>query len=75
MVYINIVQDGVYVTLNCNKGSQNGEYFKLIIDSRTKEVIERPISADMDASIAYAHIYAMMRDGIELPKHTVAAWG
>ena len=75
MVYINIIQDGDYIILNCNKGSANGESFKLVIDSVTKKVIERPLDADIDASIAYAHIYAMMRNGEKLPSQTIAAWG
>lgn len=75
MVYIDIIQEGFYITLNCHKGSEQGEFFQLVIDSRTKEVIKRPEKSDIDASTAYSHVYSMLKNGIELPAHTVAAWG
>lgn len=75
MVYIDIIQDGLFITLNCHKGTENGEFFQLVIDARTKNVIKKPAEPDIDASIAYSHIYAMMRNGVQLPSHTVASWG
>lgn len=27
MVYIDIIQDGLFITLNCHKGSEKGEFF------------------------------------------------
>lgn len=75
MVYIDIFQDDLFITLNCYKGSKNGEFFQLVIDARTKKVIRKPTEPDIDASTAYSHIYAMLRDGEKLPSHTVASWG
>lgn len=75
MVYISIIEDGRLIILNCNKGSKDGEYFQLIIDSKTKEVVNRPDNPDIDVSAAYSHIYMMLKSGEPLPKETVAAWG
>lgn len=75
MVYIDIVQNGSFIILNCHRGSEDGEYFQLVIDAQTREVIKRPVESDIDASAAYSHIYAMLCSGEELPLHTVAAWG
>lgn len=75
MVYIDIIQDDLFITLNCHKGTENGEFFQLVIDARTKNVIKKPSEPDIDASIAYSHVYAMMRNGVQLPSHTVASWG
>ena len=75
MVFIDIIQDELFVTLNCHKGSEQGEFFQLVIDIRTKKVVKKPAEYDIDASTAYSHIYAMMRDGVQLPSHTVASWG
>lgn len=75
MVYIDIVQDGAFIILNCHKGSENGAFFQLVIDADTQQIVKKPAEPDIDASIAYSHIYAMLREGMELPAHTVAAWG
>ena len=75
MIYIDVLQDGLLITLNCHKGSKDGEFFQLIIDSRTKRVIKRPPNPDIDASTAYSHIYSMLREGKQLPTQTVASWG
>jgi hypothetical protein len=75
MVYIDIIQDGLFVTLNCHKGSKDGEFFQLVIDTKTKEVVKRPNEPDIDASTAYSHVYAMLTNGVKLPSHTVACWG
>ena len=75
MVYIDIVQDGLLITLNCHKGSEKGEFFQLVIDANTKKVLKKPSEPDIDASAAYSHIYSMLRDGKPLPAHTVASWG
>ena len=73
MVFIDIVQDELFITLNCHKGSEQGEFFQLIIDARTKKVMKKPKEPDIDASIAYSHIYTMMKNGKPLPAHTVAS--
>lgn len=75
MVFINIIQDGTFITLNCHKGTEDGEFFQLIIDSKTKELIKKPDTPDIDASTAYSHVYMMLRSGEPLPNKTVAAWG
>lgn len=75
MVYIDIIQDGFLIILNCHKGTEDGEYFQLIIDSRSKKVIKKPENPDIDASIAYSHVYTLLKSGTPLPKKTVAAWG
>lgn len=75
MVYISIIEDGLFITLNCHKGTKDGEFFQLIIDPKSKKVIKRPSKPDMDASIAYSHVYMLLKSGEPLPKETVAAWG
>lgn len=75
MIFIDILQDELFITLNCHKGSEQGEFFRLIIDAKTRKVIERPNKPDIDASTAYSHIYSIMKNGKPLPAHTVAAWG
>lgn len=75
MVYIDIIQDEGLITLNCHKGSEQGDFFQLVVDSNTKRVVEKPSEPDIDASTAYSHIYAMLTNGEPLPNHTVASWG
>ena len=75
MVYIDILQNDLFIILNCHKGSENGEFFQIIIDSQTKQVIKKPSNPDIDVSTAYSHVYALLRDGKQLPIKTVAAWG
>lgn len=75
MVFIDIIQNGTLITLNCHKGSENGEFFQLVIDVQTRNIIQKPDKPDIDASAAYSHVYAMMKKEIPLPTHTVAAWG
>lgn len=75
MVYIEIFQNGSLITLNCHKSDENGEFFQLVIDAITKEVIKRPSEPDIDASIAYSHVYGLLKSGEPLPERTVAAWG
>lgn len=41
MVYIDIVQDGLLITLNCHKGSEKGEFFQLVIDANTKKGVKK----------------------------------
>ncbi len=75
MVYISVVEEGNRIILDCNKGTKEGEYFRLVIDSITKAVIEKPLNPDIDATAAYSHIYMLLESGEPLPKETVAAWG
>lgn len=37
MVYITIVDNGSTITLNCHKGTKDGEFFQLVIDPITKK--------------------------------------
>lgn len=75
MVYISVVQDEYYIILNCHKGSEEGEYFRLVIDPVTKRVIEKPDEPDINVSAAYSHIYMLLSSGEPLPNKTIAAWG
>ena len=75
MVYIDIIQDGTLIILNCHRGCEDGEFFQLVIDAETKQLVKRPAEPDMDASIAYAHVYGLLKSGELLPEKTVAAWG
>jgi hypothetical protein len=75
MVFIDIKQDGYLITLSCHKGSEDGEFFQLVIDARTREVIKRPEKSDIDASAAYSCVWSMLENGEELPAHAVAEWG
>lgn len=75
MVYIDIIHDGFFITLNCHKGTVDGEFFQLVIDPLSKKVIKGPKNPDIDVSAAYSHIYTMLRSGEPLPDKTVAAWG
>ena len=75
MIYISIIQDGLFITLNCHKGTKDGEFFQLIIDPRTKKVLKKPSEPDIDVSTAYSHVYGLLKSGEPLPSETVAAWG
>lgn len=75
MVYIEIIHNDTLITLNCHKGDENGAFFQLVIDATTKEVVKRPAEPDIDASIAYSHVYGLLESGEPLPEKTVAAWG
>ena len=74
MVYINIEQNNL-ITLHCHKHSPDGEYFKLVLDPSTKELVERPTNPDIDASCAYSRIFGMLLRGESLPQNTSAEWG
>ena len=54
---------------------EDGEFFQLVIDAETKQLVRRPAEPDMDASIAYGHVYGLLKSGEPLPEKTVAAWG
>ncbi len=75
MVYIDVVQDGLFITLNCHKKTEDGEFFQLVIDAKSMKVLKKPENPDIDASTAYSHIYTLVRNGKQLPSHTVACWG
>lgn len=75
MVYITVIDEGNLVTLNCHKNSRDGEFFQLVIDANTREVVKKPAEPDIDVSAAYSHIYTLLKSGDPLPKETVAAWG
>lgn len=75
MVYIDVIQDGTVITLNCHKRTEDGEFFQLVIDALSRKVLQKPENPDIDVSAAYSHIYMMLRSGEPLPDKTVAAWG
>jgi hypothetical protein len=75
MVHINITEEDSVVILDCYKGINYEEYFRLVVDKNTRKVIEKPENSDIDVSAAYSHVYMMLKNGIPLPESTVAAWG
>jgi hypothetical protein len=75
MVFINIKQKKNIIILDCHKSHEDGEYFRIVLDARTREVIERPEHADIDASAAYSCVYGLLEAGVPLPERTVAEWG
>lgn len=75
MVFIELSRQGDLIIADCHKGTKNGEYFQLIIDSVSKECISSPEEKDIDVSIAYSRIYHLLKEGKPLPKETSAEWG
>ena len=75
MVFITILVEGNIITLNCHKGSKDGEFFQLVVDASTMDIIKKPSKSDIDASVTYSHICGLIESGAPLPKETVAAWG
>lgn len=75
MVYIDIERNDSNITLYCHKGSEQGETFKIVMDAATGEVLEKPDYPDIDASVAYGHVYSMLRHNKPLPTKTIAEWG
>ena len=60
MIYISIDNDDQFITLNCHKGSKDGEFFQLVIDANTMKVVKRPPNPDIDATTAYSHVYILL---------------
>ena len=75
MVFINVVKEDPMIVLDCHKQTEDGEYFRLVIDPKTKEVIEKPDDYDIDATTAYSRIFGYLMKNKPLPKRTVAEWG
>jgi hypothetical protein len=75
MVFITILEEGNIITLNCHKGSKDGEFFQLVVDASTMDIIKKPSKPDIDASVTYSHICDLIESGAPLPKESVAAWG
>lgn len=42
MVFITLTQQDGLIIADCHKGTKNGEYFQLVIDSVSKECISSP---------------------------------
>ncbi|MBR1634978.1 MAG: hypothetical protein IJ682_07965 [Lachnospiraceae bacterium] len=40
MIYIDVVTESPVIVLDCHKHTEDGEYFRLVIDPETEEVIE-----------------------------------
>lgn len=74
MVFINVIQRDPIV-LDCHKHREDGESFRLVIDPKTKDVIEKPEDPDIDASAAYSRVYSYLKAGKPLPDKLVAEWG
>lgn len=74
MVYISIKDDNPII-LDCHKNTEDGEYFQLVIDRDTYEIIEKPEVADINVSAAYSRVFNLLVNNKPLPKKTVAEWG
>ncbi len=75
MVFIDLKQEGNLIIMDCHKGAENGEYFRMILDKDTREVLERPEHVGVDEATAYSHVNRLLKSGRPLPKHTVSEWG
>jgi hypothetical protein len=75
MVFIKTEHEGNLIILHCNKESKDGEYFKLVIDIDTKEIIEKPEKPDIDVSTAYSRVYNLLDSDKRVPDEMVACWG
>lgn len=74
MVYVSISEDEKNVILDCHKSRPDGDYFQLVIDKATRELVNHP-APDIDKSAAYSCVWNLLREGKPLPKETVAEWG
>lgn len=74
MVFINISEKNNLITLDCHKNTRDGEYFQLVIDKTTEELVGNP-SPDIDKSAAYSCVLNMLETGEPLPQETVSEWG
>ncbi len=74
MVYINVIEENPIV-LECHKNTVDGDVFRLVIDPKTKELLEKPAKPDIDASAAYSRIFGYLVGNKPLPANTVAEWG
>ena len=74
MVFIKVIK-GNPIILDCHKHKEGGEYFRLVIDPDTKEVLEKPEHSDIDVSAAYSRVFGFLLSGEPLPDRLVAEWG
>ncbi len=74
MVFINVIKQNPIV-LECHKNTVDGDTFRLVIDPKTKEILEKPENSDIDVSIAYSRIFGYLLNNEPLPSETVAEWG
>ena len=51
MVYIDVIQDGTVITLNCHKRTEDGEFFQLVIDALSRKVLQKPENPDIDVAV------------------------
>ena len=75
MVLINIEQVDGKVIMNCHKNTEDGEFFRMILDAETGKVLERPDYVGVDESTAYGHVLRLIKLGQPLPKKTASEWG
>ena len=75
MVLINIEQVDGKVIMNCYKHTEDGEYFRMILDAGSGKVLERPDYVGVDESTAYGHVLRLIKSGQPLPQNTVSEWG
>lgn len=48
MVFINVMKENPIV-LECHKNKEDGDSFRLVIDPKTKEIIEKPMTNNLQA--------------------------
>ena len=75
MVFINMQQEAGKVIINRYKHTEDGEYFRMILDAGSGKVLERPDYVGVDESTAYGHVLRLIKSGQPLPKNTVSEWG
>lgn len=75
MVFINVIEQDPMIVLDCHKNQIDGESFRLVIDPKTKELLEKPENPDIDVSVAYSRIFGYLINNKPLPANTVAEWG
>jgi hypothetical protein len=74
MVFINVIEQDPII-LDCHKNRIDGDSFRLVIDPKTKELLEKPEKPDIDVSVAYSKIFGYLINNKPLPANTVAEWG
>ena len=75
MVFIDIEQVDGKVIMNCYKHTEDGEYFRIILDAESGKVLERPDYVGVDESTASGHVLRLIKLGQPLPKKTASEWG
>ena len=62
-----------HVILDCSK--PDGLQFRLVVDTNTLDLLEKPEYPDIDASVVYSRVYRLLSAGKPIPKCFSAEWG